>query len=174
MFCVGDKIMYGSMGVCTVTDICVPDLPGAARQCYILKPHFVANSKVYAPVENNSVSMRLLMSCDEARSLIQSMPEIAVFTCGDKQEQYSTYKGVIKSADSFLLAKLMKSLYERKAKLLEQKKGVPSAEKDFFDTARQMLFGEFAEVFEIPLNNVESYISQNISGGDRAMETLAS
>ena len=164
MFAVGDMIVYGSMGVCTVMDIGTPDFPGADRECYILKPHYVANSKVYAPIEANPVSMRPLLSPEQAQTLIDSMPQIQSFpTDKEKQELYGTYRSVIKSADSFLLAKLLKTLYEKKQMILQQRKIVPSAEKEYFDTAEKMLFGEIAVALEMPYDQVEDYVSSQLA-----------
>lgn len=163
MFSVGDRIVYGSMGVCTVLDIGLPDIPGATRECYMLKPHYVANSKVYAPIENNPVRMRPLLSEAEAQALVDSMPDLEPFPRGkDKQELYETCKNAIRSCDSFLLAKLLKTLYENKVRLVGLKKTVPSTEKDYFDTAEKMLHGEIAAALQMPLCEVEGYISARV------------
>lgn len=158
-FEIGDQIIYGSMGVCTVVDIAVPDLPGATRECYVLKPHYVANSKVYAPVEENPVKMRSLLTPEEVQSLIDDLPQIQAFPANkEKQELYNTYRSVIRSADSFLLAKLLKTLHEKKKRVVAQRKVIPSAEKEYFDTAEKMLYGEIAVALQMPIEEVEDYI----------------
>lgn len=163
MFSIGDKIVYGGMGVCTVMDICVPDLPGKPRQCYILKPHYVANAKVYAPVEENPVKIRALLTAEQAQTLIDEIPGIAGFPLTqEKQELYQTYRGAIKSADSVQLAKLIKTLHDKKVRILEQKKIVPSAEKEYFDTAEKMLYGEIAAALQMPIEQVQDYIAARI------------
>lgn len=160
MFSVGDRIVYGSMGVCTVTDIGLPDVPGATRECYVLRPHYVANSKVYAPIEDNPVRMRALLTARQAEELVESLPGIPTFPKGDnRQELYETCKAAIRSADSFLLAKLVKTLHENRRRLVEMKKTVPSTEKEYHDTAEKMLHGEIAAALDIPLGEVEEYIS---------------
>ncbi|NLW78678.1 MAG: hypothetical protein GXY32_04615 [Ruminococcaceae bacterium] len=176
MYSVDDLVVYGSMGVCTVTDICVPDLPGMENQCYILKPHFVANSKVYAPVEGNPVKMRLMITAKQAKTLIDSMPDIEVFPTDNKerQEMYNTYKSVVKSADCFLLARLIKTLYEKKLRTLEQKKTVPSVEKELFDIAEKNLFGELAAALDMPIEEVEGYISDRLGDSTPLMRSNAS
>lgn len=165
MFSIGDEIVYGGMGVCTVMDICVPDLPGKPRQCYILKPHYVAGAKVYAPVEENPVKMRPLLSAEQAQTLIDGMPFLAEFPQDrEKQELYNTYRTAIKSADCTQLAKLVKTLYEKKQRVLAAKKIVPSAEKEYFDTAEKMLYGEIAVALHMPIEQVQEYIASRVSG----------
>lgn len=163
MFSVGDEIVYGSMGVCTVMEIGLPDIPGATRECYVLHPRYVANSKVYAPIEDNPVRMRAMLTADEAQELIDSLPAIQSFPRGsDKQELYNTCKNAIRSTDSFLLAKLLKTLHENKVRLVGMKKIVPSTEKEYFDTAEKMLHGEIAAALGMPLSKVKEYISSRL------------
>lgn len=165
MFSVGDQIIYGSMGVCTVIDIGVPDMQGVCCECYVLKPHYVANSKVYAPVENNPVKMRPLLTPSEAQSLIDSIPEIKPFPANtERQALCDIYHNAIRSADSFELAKLLKTLHEKKGRLSQQRKVVPSAEKEYFDTAERMLHGEMAVTLQIPIDDVGEYIADRLEG----------
>ena len=165
MFAIGDQIIYGSTGVCTVTDIAVPDIPGADRKCYILKPHYMVNSKIYAPVEGNPIQMRLLLTPSQAQALIDDLPQISAYSTNqDRQELYNTYRDAIRSADCLNLAKLIKTLHDRKSQLLKQRKNLPSAEKDFFDTAQKMLHGEIAATLQIPFEDVDSYISDRLQG----------
>ncbi|MDL2327651.1 CarD family transcriptional regulator [Ruminococcaceae bacterium OttesenSCG-928-A11] len=175
MFSVGDKVVYGNMGVCSVTDICVPDMPGAARECYVLVPHYVANSKVYAPVENNPVVMRHLLTPDQAETLIDSLPQVPMFPLsGEKQAMYETFRGAIKSADCTLLARLIKTLHQKKQNTLEQKRVVPSAEKEFFDTAERMLYGEIAVAMGMALDEVPEYIGGRLAASGQTLREVAS
>lgn len=164
MFSVGDTIIYGSMGVCTVEDIRVPSMPGADRRCYVLRPHYVSGSTVYAPIEGNPVRMRALLSAKEARALVDSLPQIPAFPeSKERQELYDTCRAAIKSADSFILAKLLKTLHEKKRRLAAQRKLIPSTEKEYFETAEKMLHGEIATALEMPITEVEGYIAQRLA-----------
>ncbi|MDL2252838.1 hypothetical protein LJC49_02030 [Ruminococcaceae bacterium OttesenSCG-928-I18] len=175
MFSIGDKIIYGSTGVCTVTDIGMPDIPGATRECYVLKPHYMANSKIYAPIEDNPVNMRPLLTREQAQTLIDSMPEMQTFAAdSDRQALYNTYRGAIRSADSVGLARLLKTLHEKKCRLHQQRKNVPSAEKEFFDTAEKILHGEIADALQIPFEEVSHYISARLEGGYVKSEAVVS
>lgn len=158
-FSVGDLIVYGSMGVCTVEKIGVPEISGATRECYILRPMYVANSRVYAPIEDNPVNMRLVLTPTQAHTLIDSLPKINEFPFGkEKQELYDTCRQTIKSADSHALARLVKTLRLKKEQTLKLKKVVPSVEKEYSDTAEKIFYGEIAAALEMPIENVEDYI----------------
>ncbi len=155
--------MYGSMGVCAVEDIAVPDLPGFTRKCYILRPLYQQGAKVYAPIEHNPVNMRLLMPRQQAQTLIDGLSRLESLDMGsDRHTIHDTCRRVIKSADSFLLARLLKALHRKKRLVASQKKTLPGAEKDFFDTAERILFGELAAVLSIPMEQVQQRVAPHL------------
>lgn len=163
MFSIGDRVVYGSSGVCTIMDIGVPDMQGASYECYFLKPHHMPTSKIYAPVGNNTVAMRPLLSAAQAELLIDALPQIEGFTeHKDKQEAYNVYRRAIKSADSMQLAKLVKTLHDKKEKAALQRKTLASSEKEMYDMAETLLHGEIAEALHIPLEQVQEYISTRL------------
>lgn len=50
MFSKGEKIVYGSTGVCVIEDICEKELIRNQKKLYyILKPLFQQNNTIYAP-----------------------------------------------------------------------------------------------------------------------------
>lgn len=174
MFEIGDLIIYGSMGVCTILDICIPDVSGATKPCYLLNPHYFANTKVYAPMKNSSVSMREVMTSAETHQLIDSMPKISVFEEQDKAASMKTYRSALQSADGYLLAKLMKTLYQKREQKLEEKKVLPNQEKELLTTAETMLHGEMAQALDISIEHVPDYILSRISGSKKRVTGAAS
>ena len=77
MFEVGDLMMHGARGVCKIKNITELDWDVAekGRQYYVIEPVFKGDT-FYAPVGNDRVYMRPVMSKEEILSLIDSMPEI--------------------------------------------------------------------------------------------------
>lgn len=158
MFEIGDKVMYGTMGVCEIMDICVPDFEGATHTCYLLEPRYMKGTRVYAPTKNCTVSMRPVMSAEEAHDLIDSLHTIRVFEEQEKAECMKTYRSAIQSADGYLVAKLMKTLYLRKKQKLAEKKIFPNQEKELLNIAENLLHGEVAHCLNLPIETVPDYI----------------
>lgn len=77
MFDIGEKIIYGENGVCTVERIAPLEMSGASKEklYYYLTP-LVGSGTYFAPVDTNAF-MRPIISRDEADALIDSMPGIA-------------------------------------------------------------------------------------------------
>lgn len=77
MYNVGDLIMYGGTGVCEVKDITRPDFGGTTveQDYYILQPLYQSGT-IYAPVDNEKVFTRPVISAQEADDLISIIPEV--------------------------------------------------------------------------------------------------
>ena len=73
MFSVGDKIIYGENGVCTVESIGPLTMAGAPKEklYYYLSP-LIGSGTYFAPVDSGAY-MRPVMSRDEAEALIDAM-----------------------------------------------------------------------------------------------------
>lgn len=176
MFSVGDKIIYGSMGVCTVVDRRMPDMPGATQECYVLEPQYVHNARVYVPVAGTAINMRPLLSAVQAKALVNEMPRLVSFAPSkEKQVHQEIYRTAVRGADSHMLARLIKTLYERKQSNLEQKKNLPMLEKEHYDTARMILFGEIATALDTTISDVEAQVTARMEkhNNSAATETAA-
>ena len=159
MFVVGEDIIYGNMGVCRVEGITVPDFYPTKRECYVLRPLYMANSKVYTPVEDGPMALRPLMSAEEGQSLIDGMPDMETLPSDmEKQELQNACREATKSGDFLFLARLVKTLHEKKAVMAAIKKNISSVEKECFDSAESILYGELAVVLDIPVEEVGSYV----------------
>ena len=97
MYAVGDKIIYGGSGVCTVEEICTPNFSRAerGRQYYKLRPVY-GTETIYAPIDT-AAFMRPVMSRQEAEALIARIPVIGAAValsfadCWNLVEQPMTY-----------------------------------------------------------------------------------
>ncbi len=60
MFKVGEYIVYGCKGVCLIEEITHIDIPGSNkdRLYYVLAPYGDGKGKIYAPTDNEKVTMK--------------------------------------------------------------------------------------------------------------------
>ena len=70
MFEIGEKIVYGSMGVCEVQDVAPMDFGGGGEKelYYVLRPLY-QDGVIYAPVKG-AVYMRPILSAQEVNRLM--------------------------------------------------------------------------------------------------------
>ena len=123
MFNKGDRIFYGQTGVCVVEDISEKVLTkNNKRLYYTLRPLYQQNNIIYAPVESEKVFMREIISVDEAKKLIQTVPDIYEKALnGEGKPDYQEY---IDSHSCEELLELAVMIYSKKqaAKRMKKKK----------------------------------------------------
>ena len=161
MFSVGDKIIYGENGVCTVSKIGPLEMTGATpdKLFYHLQP-LVGSGVFYTPV-NSGAFMRPCISREEAEALIDAMPSIAPAICRDNRFNHvdAFYKELFRQHSCEALVAIVKGLRER----MSEKKTKSSRAESTMRRARDMLHGELSVALEMDIAEVEPYILERIS-----------
>jgi len=162
MFSVGDKIIYGENGVCTVDKIGPLAVSGAPRDrlYYHLSP-LVGSGTYFTPVDS-SAYMRPVMSREEAEALIDAMPSIEPAICNDNRFNHvdAFYKELFRLHSCEALVAIVKGLHSRMA----ERKTRSSRAEATMRRAKDMLHGELSVALGIDMKEVESYISERIGG----------
>ncbi len=160
MFSVGDKIVYGENGVCTVEKIEPLGNTGANKGMlyYHLSP-LIGSGTYFAPVDSGAY-MRLVISREEAEALIDSMPGIEPAICNDNRFNHvdAFYKELFRQHSNEALVAIVKGLRCRMA----QRKSRSSRAEATLKRARDMLHGELSVALDLDLDQVEDYITQRI------------
>lgn len=164
MFHVNDFVVHPTGGICRVEKIAPLEIPGAdkSRDYYFLIPIREKGGKVFVPIDNES-TIRSVMTCDEAWKLIDEIPSIEeLFVETDKQRELR-YKEAIKSCDCRELVKIIKNLYARRKKRLEEGKKTTATDDKYFKIAEENLYSELAFAVGKERDEVESVIFDRIA-----------
>ena len=157
MFQAGDKIIYGSSGVCEVLEVGVPPFAGKNerdRQYYKLRP--VSSTEViYTPVDT-TVFMRPIITREEAEALIARMPEIDEQVCNNRsitllRQQYDSF---FRSHDCETYVQMVKGIYRKG----QEGKKLGQTDQRYMKRAEDMLNGELAAALGIRPDEVPGYI----------------
>ena len=159
MFSKNDYIIYGTTGVCKITDIVKKKFnTNTEREYYILKPAYDPNSTIYAPVDNTMINTRKIMTLKEVYELIKSMPDNETIWIDDINLRKEKYNEILKRGDNVELVKLIRTLYlEKEKKKIEGKKLYVGDEK-IMSEAQRLLHEEFALVLNIKVDEVLPFI----------------
>ena len=156
MYSVGDKIIYGENGVCTVVKIAPLEMSGASadKLYYHLAP-LIGNGVYFSPVDSNAF-MRPVISREEAEALIASIDSIEPAICTDTRFNHvdAFYKELFKKHSCEALVAIVKGLKGR----MSEKKTKSSRAESTMKRARDMLHGELSIALGIELSEVEEYI----------------
>lgn len=166
MFEIGEYVICGNKGVCRVEDITTLDINGVdkKRKYYILKPKYISGSTVYIPVDSPKESMRKVLQPEEAKKLINNIPHIPLLTFTDDKLSEQAYKECMKSNSCEELVKIIKTIYIRKQKRIQAGRKVTAVDAKYFHLAEESLYGELAVSLGISRDEVEAYITGEISG----------
>lgn len=165
MYQVGDKVLYGSTGVCRVEEIKEQVFPstGEKRLYYVLKPLY-GDCVISIPVDSDKVFTRPIISREEAERVIERIPQIHAQAYHSRvtRELSEHYEAILKSHDCDSLVELTMSIYVKKQELLEKKRKFGSVDERFLKRAEELLFGELAAALDIPRDSVQSYIEEKV------------
>lgn len=144
MFTVGDYIVYGTDGICIVRDISQIDIPGASsgRTYYLLSPVGAKESKIYSPVDNTKVTMRRIISKEEAAKLLKKLDCIQDIPVTDDKFMEQQYKEMIASCDLAQLFSLVKTIRKKQNKRISEGKKITSTDERYLKRAEEAICSE--------------------------------
>ena len=160
MFEVGDKIIYGENGVCTVDRIAPMEMSGE-KLYYYLTP-FTGSGTYFAPVDSGAF-MRPVMSRAEAEALIDAIPGIEPAVCNDSRFNHvdAFYRELFKLHTCEALVSIVKGLHAR----MSERKTKSSRAEATMKRAKDILHGELAVALGLDIGEVEGYIASRIGEG---------
>ena len=155
MYSVGDKIVYGESGVCTVEAVS-PHEAGEDRLYYHLRP-LVGSGMYFSPVDSGAF-MRPVMSREEAESFVATIPGIEPAVCSDSRFNHvdAYYRELFKQHTSEALVAVIKGMKIR----IAEKKSRSSRADMTIKRAKDMLYGELSVALGIEIGEVEQYIEE--------------
>mgnify|MGYP000413466884 CR=1 FL=1 len=160
MYAIGDKIVYGENGVCTVYAIAPLSMSGTDKNklYYHLRP-LIGSGTYFTPVDSGAF-MRPVISREEAEALIAAIPGIAPAICNDSRFNHvdAFYKELFKQHTCEALVAIVKGLRQR----ISGKKTRSSRAEATMRRAKDMLHGELAVALGMEVDAVEQYITECI------------
>lgn len=164
MFKVGDYIVHGRNGVCKVIDITHIDISGADKDqlYYTLVPMKSEDSKIFYPVDSDKVTMRSIVSKQEAKKIVSEINDIEPMWIENDRQREEKYKEAISSCDCNQLICIIKTLYARNQERIAQGKRITYVDDRYLKEAKQNLHDEFSIALGIEPTEVEQYIEEHI------------
>ena len=140
MYQVGDKIVYGENGVCTIVCIAPLNVSGASRDrlYYHLSP-LIGSGTYFAPVDTTA------------------------FICKDSRFNHvdAFYKDLFRTHSCDALVSIVKGLRQR----MGERKTRSSRAESTMKRAKDMLNGELSVALDLDLRDVDDYVRSRIGEG---------
>lgn len=163
MFEIGDIVLYGTQGIWEIDDISTIDIHGVdkKRLYYILRQKDTSGT-IYVPVDGNTSKIKKMVSKKEAMEMISQIPDIEPLKLSDAKKPEPEYKEVLRGNDCRKLLSLIKCIYFRKMKRLEEGKKVTAVDEKYMKLAEGVLYQELGTVLDISEVQVLDYITNMI------------
>ena len=160
MLTVGQTVVYGTQGVCTVKEISMLKLGKTKGEYYALSPIDDPGSTVYVPTANEKLMSKLrpVLTGEEADALITEAVREPLEWIESDAERKSACDDIVKNGDRKQLMRLVGMLYRRRELLKDQKKHFHNVDAQYLKTAERMLHGELAYALCIAVDDVADYI----------------
>lgn len=164
MFQEKEHVICGKYGVCKVDEIGPISASGisADKIFYTLVPIYDSKSRAYIPVDSKKVTMRPVISVQEANKLIDSMEDIEALQINDQKRREALFKEAMLKYDCKEWIKIIKSISLRKTQRVAEGKKVTMNDERYLQIAEDSLYGEFAVAFGINKGDVEQLISDRV------------
>ena len=160
MLTVGQTVVYGTQGVCTVKEISMLKLGKTKGEYYALSPIDDPGSTVYVPTANEKLMSKLrpVLTGEEADALITEAVREPLEWIESDAERKSACDDIVKNGDRKQLMRLVGMLYRRRELLKDQKKHFHNVDAQYLKTAERRLHGELAYALGIAVDDVADYI----------------
>lgn len=163
MFKINDYIMYGTTGVCQVSDITKEAIGDfKLKEYYVLTPIYTNNTIIKVPIDNNKIPMRKIMSKEDISNIIKVISNKDSLWVMDERKRGEAFKSILKSGECEELMTLVKSIYECKNNKNKIGTKVSKNDIEIMQMAEKLINEEFATILNISVDEVPSYILNNI------------
>lgn len=172
MFAVGDNVLYGTDGVCTIAEHGMRNFFGNVREYYVLKPNAHPDGVVYVPADNPVLveRMRRLLTKEEIDGILaectvtdnesgESPDWIA-----DDSERKHTYDAILQSGDRQRIFRMIRALYIHREIIAKRGKKLHIADERVLRDAEGQMNAELAHVLSIAPEEVPAYVAKRLDG----------
>lgn len=161
MYEIGDHIIYGENGVCSVEAIGPLTMRGSDKDriYYTLSP-YVGTGTFYAPVDTK-VYMRPVITKKEAEDFLSKVGKIEPAVCQDIRFTHvdAFYKELFQEHSCEALAALLKGIFS-------QERNTRSNRIDMvMKRAKEILSSELSVALEVPYAEMEETVTQRLKDG---------
>ncbi|MDO5402322.1 MAG: CarD family transcriptional regulator [Eubacteriales bacterium] len=160
MFEVGDKVMYGVVGVCIVEKIAKPPIKGIDGDYYYLQPVYDSKGLIYSPVNSNKVTIREIITKKQAEKYVDKAINCKKDEMLNGEITPNQYDVMIKSQDIMELMHLIRGLYNIKNERAKDLRKMKSADSRMLTAARKLLYGELAVSLDMDYEEITQQLDE--------------
>ena len=162
MYCIGDKVVYGALGVMEIIEITDQTVGDVTRKYYVIREHASTSpSLTYVPLDNEALTsqMKPLLTKEEIIEVVRKAKNSPPLEwIEDNRARSEAYKKILSTADRTLLLSMIDSVYKTGLRRDEEGKKNYIADENSMRRAEKLISTEFSLVLGIPESDVPEFI----------------
>ncbi|MBQ7669387.1 MAG: hypothetical protein IJS45_01555 [Clostridia bacterium] len=164
MYKAGDHVVYGSHGVCAVTELRQMVFGTEHKDYYVLSPINDKRSTIFIPVDSENLvcQMKRVLTKDEIDELLYSVEPGSLEWIPSDSERKAFCTHTLKNGDRLEMLHMIDMLYMHRERMKDQKKHFHVTDEKFLREAEKLLHDEFSFVLGIPVSEVGEYIGEKL------------
>lgn len=165
MFCVGEQVVYGIHGVCSVAALEKRMVDRKMVTYLVLEPLGQRGSRYLVPTHNAlaMAKVRPMLTKGEMAALLDSAQVHEDAWISDENQRKQCYRELIGSGDRERLLQMTHTLYRHKKQQAEAGKKCHMCDDNFLRDAEKLLIGEISVVMEMEPEQAKTYIRQHLA-----------
>jgi len=162
MYQIGDRVVYGMHGVCTVTDVEEKVVDRVLRHYLVLEPVGQPGARFLVPTYKEAAlaKVKKLLSRQELEALVQSDTIRSGGWIREENQRKQTYRELIGSGDRERLMAMVHTLYRHRKEQTAAGKKVHLCDENFLRDAEKLLISEVAAVLELDQTEAKQYLRE--------------
>lgn len=160
MFEIGQQVVYGIHGVCSVTGTEREKSAGGQTEYLVLEPLNQIGSRFLVPTHNAAAMARLktVLTRTELEQLLQSEEVRTSAWIADEGQRRQHYRELINSGDRVRLMTMVHTLYRHKANQTAAGRKVHLCDENFLRDAEKLLASEVSVAMDMESDEAKRYI----------------
>ena len=165
MFSVGDRIIYGSTGVCQIENIVENELTGVMREYYVMRPVDTNKSTIYVPVDNEKLvsRMREVPSAEKLKAMIQNAKKEQIEWVDNHIRRSELFHEILNEGEIPRILVLFKTLNARSVTLAQENKHLPKTDERIFKECQKLLSSEISAILNVEQNEALNIMLNNFT-----------
>lgn len=155
MYKKGDYVVYGHY-ICTIKDIRKNKLNGITY--YVMNPIDDDSLIIDIPIEDRMGHLRDVISSDNAKKLIERIPNINPIEDINEKNLEIKYKELLATGKYDDLIKIIKTTFLRNESRTNNKKKISEKDNNYFKIAEKYLYNELSISLNMSVEDVKDYI----------------
>ena len=164
MYAIGDRVLYGTLGVMEIVDIAQQRIGDVDKQYYVLKEYASPSSSLtYVPMDNELLlgNIKPLLTESEIEDVIIAAKDAPLLGwIDDNRARAEYYKKVLATLDRVQMLVMIDTVIDTGKRREKEGKKNYIADENSMRRAQKIIATEFSLVLGIPESDVSSYIKK--------------